>query len=1483
MIIISLRKINSHRSLTNTKTRSSLRRTGSTRIGAPIFFALWCLILTLVLPASYGWAAPATAEQAEQVVAGWLNSSPQPLGTTYNQLITRIEAYPDNNQPLYYIVYIQPAGFVVVAADDRLEPIIAMVEYGIYDPSWQNPLGALISQDLADRLVLVNNVTPGSDLSRQVALAQDKWLQLTTLAGILAGPVDDPAGVYGVRVEPRIQTKWGQGVVCGWNCYNYYTPNDYQSPYNFISGCVATAMAQLMKFHEYPVNGIGVHTYDITVEGSAQSMADSRGGDGLGGPYLWYQMPLTPDCSLTTKQREAIGALCYDAGIAVHMNYGHDASGAYMSDARDALENTFQYSQAILGGSNIWQNIGPGLYGMINPNLDAGLPVLLGVDNGSAGHALVCDGYGYDSSTLYHHLNMGWEGHFDAWYNLPEIDTDPCDTQTPYYNAIHACIYNIFTDGTGEIISGRVTSESGRGLYNATVTARIGQDVYTTNTNTKGIYAFTNIPSNTPVIVSATYNSSSYLFEDQIVWTGKSQDGEIISGNRGGIDFVDTSSVSIASPKITSLIPASGPPGTYMKIEGENFKIYPREVLINHDLTAEIIQWTDTEIYCVIPDGAESGEIEVVTYKYQTSEGVEFEVTDPISLVVDKENDSGIENGSEAYPFSNIQRGINIANQGDVLVIKEGIYTGKGNNDLDFLGKIITVRSENGNPDNCIIDCRADVSDPNRGFIFQNAEDPNAVIEGITIQNGYAENGGAILCNGSSPSIIHCKITSNRAAGKGGGIYANLSNPCIQDCIISDNDASGNGGGIYACYGTVSISNSSVSDNTAAENGGGIYGTDAYFNITNSMINGNNASENGGGFYAYYCTPFINNCRISQNTTFGNGGGIYDVKSDSTLRNSIISGNTAWEDGGALYCYNSVAHITNSILSGNTALQAGGAVTCNSFSNAKINNCTIVGNQSADNAGAILSLISQPLLTNCILWDNHPDSIQAESIKVTFSNIEGDWNGQGNLNQSPMFNNPGSWQTGGLPVDPNYDLWIEGDYQIDWNSPCVNAGANTVNTGETDILGNDRIVNEHVDMGAYENQVELFDLNVVVAGDGIVIPARGAYPSGTLVELTAVPAAEVRLKKWTNTQDDTSLALTNDVLMDSDKTVGAQFEQIIHQVTLDYDLNGGEGVIPATSGTYELNTIVPLSVTPDPGYRVKAWHGTDNDNSLALSNSVTLDQNKAVIVELAADMSLTECTVKAGKYAGQDSIQVAGFFPAGKEQIVDGKYLSATIRSEFGALFEESVNFGLGRIRKGVFKYKGKPGALTSFMFDLNNQTFSLEAKNIDLTGLSSPVFVDIQLGDFSGTAQADEDIINGPLQPLPMQLLAGAANALRIDDVIVQTEGLEWKTTDTLTISGAIAVQNSNINFYWQKVTIQWSEQTYTIPQFQFTPNKNDKYTCKKVPLLEGGLATVNFDLLKGTFNIEISQVKLNPTMGPIEFTLSFENYNATLNFELY
>ena len=192
--------------------------------------------------------------------------------------------------------------------------------------------------------------------------------------------------------------------------------------------------------------------------------------------------------------------------------------------------------------------------------------------------------------------------------------------------------------------------------------------------------------------------------------------------------------------------------------------------------------------------------------------------------------------GSGDYPT--IQAAIDDANDGDTIIVSPGIYTGDGNRDIDFKGKAVTVKSQEG-PESCIIKCEGSEETPHRGFTFKRGEQADSVLTGVTITNGYVEygEGGAIHCPGSSPTIARCIITRN--SGKG-AIYAS-GEPTIIDCIISDNYSSGLGGGIYyaALIGDPTIANCTIVYNTAYR-GGGIYSR-RKIKLTNCILWGNTA------------------------------------------------------------------------------------------------------------------------------------------------------------------------------------------------------------------------------------------------------------------------------------------------------------------------------------------------------------------------------------------------------------------------------------------------------------------------------------------------------------------------------------------------------------------------------------------------------------------------------------------------------------------
>ncbi len=147
----------------------------------------------------------------------------------------------------------------------------------------------------------------------------------------------------------------------------------------------------------------------------------------------------------------------------------------------------------------------------------------------------------------------------------------------------------------------------------------------------------------------------------------------------------------------------------------------------------------------------------------------------------------------------NIQAAIDLAMSGDVVEVTDGIWTGPGNRNLNFGGKLITLRSMSGDPELCTIDCE----DNARGFIFESGEDETAVVSGLTILDGSAPPGlpgGGIMIVASSPTIMNCIFRSN-AAQVGAGMSLQNSTSLVTNCQFLVNDATALGAGMHIIGG----------------------------------------------------------------------------------------------------------------------------------------------------------------------------------------------------------------------------------------------------------------------------------------------------------------------------------------------------------------------------------------------------------------------------------------------------------------------------------------------------------------------------------------------------------------------------------------------------------------------------------------------------------------------------------------------------------
>ncbi|HYA42367.1 MAG TPA: C10 family peptidase [Syntrophobacteraceae bacterium] len=536
----------------------------------------------LLFFASGAWARPTTEDEALNVAVNWLSLEARPMGSPLGHEVKKVETFTDETgNPTYYAVHLLPSGLIFLPADDRVEPIMGFLSDATsYDPSPANPLGALVSRDIPGRVAYARemeaNVLPGgakSAADSRMAGAQRKWVRLSApvRAGEDAGPVRSGgslSNISNVQVAPLVQTQWNQACANGSNppcnsnnpdVYNYYTPQakpcKWGDPNNYVCGSGATALAQLMFNFGYPTAPVGILSGHYNVNGGQQLTGKTLGGDDNGGAYQWGKMPLTSDSSTTLTQQKAIGRLTWDAALSLDTDFTKNGSVSGWDNAPNALLNFFQYSNA-KSGDNAGNNLPEAaLMSMINPNLNAKHPVILAVQGSSGGHLVVCDGYGYnyvnEVPTIYHHLNMGWSGQDDVWYNLPTIET----ANGYNYTSVHECTYNIYTSGTGEIVAGIVVAPwlmplPGQGVQLGPTHGGGHGKSRTTTTDSNGNFAFTQVPSNTAYTITITGENAAY-YPPQNVSTAASTDFTSTTGNvwTGEIVALWPSSMSLTSSK----------------------------------------------------------------------------------------------------------------------------------------------------------------------------------------------------------------------------------------------------------------------------------------------------------------------------------------------------------------------------------------------------------------------------------------------------------------------------------------------------------------------------------------------------------------------------------------------------------------------------------------------------------------------------------------------------------------------------------------------------------------------------------------------------------------------------------------------------------------------------------------------------------------------------------------------------------------------
>ena len=432
----------------------------------------WSFVLSLAVllfPFALA-AAPVSATSARIAAEHWLQrKTAAHMKARMNRAPKSVRTVRADGEDAFHVVTLEGGGFVVVSADDRVEPVIAFTDSGTLDEDPENPLWALLNRDVPERLREHRRGTVRRRNRRAWRAPDEEWRDLLSAEATAENPqANGQPSVADVRVEPLVQSKWNQSNVSSKKCYNYYTPNGY------VCGCVATAGAQLMRYHRFPTTSVSPVSRNCWVDKteSRQTM--------MGGVYDWGAMPLVPNSSTTEAQRQAIGKLCYDVGVATRMSWTSSASGACPAVLAEAYTEIFGYANSKCQLSSVSDAV---IEKTIFANLDAKCPVLLGI-SGDGGHEIVADGYGCYEGSIYTHLNLGWGGSNDAWYLLPSVSTSSYD-----FDSVNSIVYNVFPTESAELLTGRVTDNSGRPVVGVTVTGTKDGEVRSAETDEHGIYA----------------------------------------------------------------------------------------------------------------------------------------------------------------------------------------------------------------------------------------------------------------------------------------------------------------------------------------------------------------------------------------------------------------------------------------------------------------------------------------------------------------------------------------------------------------------------------------------------------------------------------------------------------------------------------------------------------------------------------------------------------------------------------------------------------------------------------------------------------------------------------------------------------------------------------------------------------------------------------------------------------------------------------
>lgn len=496
----------------------------------------------------------------------------------------------------YLYVFNYDNGFVVMAADDRAYPVLGYGEDDIFDINaipdgmryYLGHYGRQIQYAIDNDLVAEENVVEQWNLLREEGVIMKTRMNKA--------------------VQPLLATTWDQG----WP-YNYYAPTctSYWTNNHCYAGCVATAMSQCMKYWNWPVTGVGEHSYNTSsYPGNGATLSANFGAT----TYEWSIMPNS--VSSANAGGLAVALLMYHCGISVNMDYSPDGSGAQTGDAVDALIEHFRYGSC----TNLqyrdyftlteWEDM------LIN-SFDHGIPTIYAGQGNDGGHAFNCDGY---NDQRKFHFNWGWSGQYNNTY----YSIDALNTGNGSFNTYQRVILNMIPDYVYDAMVPAITNMTAAPVDAITKTVDVNFTLPTQSMSGVALTSAEQVVLKRNGVTIHTFNNvqagESMTYEDVVADYGAYEYTIVgYNNNQAGEDY---SQIAIVGPNCTWKVVGTttnfqGWNGGMLKFVGANGTVFKKVTMSNSSPLSEKFQIPEGDF--TIQWGAPSSTVQTMSVTLKNS------------------------------------------------------------------------------------------------------------------------------------------------------------------------------------------------------------------------------------------------------------------------------------------------------------------------------------------------------------------------------------------------------------------------------------------------------------------------------------------------------------------------------------------------------------------------------------------------------------------------------------------------------------------------------------------------------------------------------------------------------------------------------------------------------------------------------------------------------------------------------------------------